>query len=588
MDEKQKILELRERLDITLASPRLADSESVKGLVRKQLLSSSLSATEGDVEGVVQRRTTEILKFLDLSRSVAQNDREVSRTQGRSHGDWKDNEQLRVMYREGPQGSPFHTLLVEGYVDGPIDVCVDFFSDCLEERVKVPWPVSAREAIVHYFELECFEDDLVIVQMNTVSDKEHVDVHTHGFTCDGIPEARDIVRIDMAGGMALMRMGSNKSYFRSSLSFVNSISSIRRSAMAQNVYIGHKASPLAKTLCYFVLIGSSLIDEDGSGLTLAFLYFSRTIANFDVKLDFLPAAFINFVSRQLIGSGFKLFQKAVASITHGDADYKKILEEKPMYIRIRGSLNSHNEVNSPKILEQDRPSSSLTELHALETINTDNMTATDEIESDEEEQAMHWEVNGEVHHSVHQIAEQHDGRKEAHFLSPEVEQALCVLDKAIAAVRRCEKSSNFPMRTLSAQQKVLKSTRLENFGMTSNEFRVIDATGEPSEDSTIQNLRVADTSNPSGEDSRQKELDSRQLYPNSPTLNKIQAKASSSSDDVVSHSNTLAARMPQRMNGHQGVADSGAKEVHGKSVDSGGKEKCTQGKKKKKQRLCCM
>lgn len=27
------------------------------------------------------------------------------------------------MYREGIQGSPFHTLLVEGYIDGPVDVC---------------------------------------------------------------------------------------------------------------------------------------------------------------------------------------------------------------------------------------------------------------------------------------------------------------------------------------------------------------------------------------------------------------------------------------------------------------------------------
>lgn len=27
------------------------------------------------------------------------------------------------MYREGAQGTPFHTLLVEGYVDGPADIC---------------------------------------------------------------------------------------------------------------------------------------------------------------------------------------------------------------------------------------------------------------------------------------------------------------------------------------------------------------------------------------------------------------------------------------------------------------------------------
>lgn len=27
------------------------------------------------------------------------------------------------MYREGPKGSPYHTLLVEGYIDGPLDIC---------------------------------------------------------------------------------------------------------------------------------------------------------------------------------------------------------------------------------------------------------------------------------------------------------------------------------------------------------------------------------------------------------------------------------------------------------------------------------
>ena len=35
----------------------------------------------------------------------------------------QDTEQLRVMYREGPHGTPFHTLLAEGFADGPIDVC---------------------------------------------------------------------------------------------------------------------------------------------------------------------------------------------------------------------------------------------------------------------------------------------------------------------------------------------------------------------------------------------------------------------------------------------------------------------------------
>lgn len=35
----------------------------------------------------------------------------------------QDTEELRVMYREGPEGTPFHTLLAEGYVDAPVDVC---------------------------------------------------------------------------------------------------------------------------------------------------------------------------------------------------------------------------------------------------------------------------------------------------------------------------------------------------------------------------------------------------------------------------------------------------------------------------------
>ena len=38
----------------------------------------------------------------------------------------------------------------------------------LEERMKIPWPLSAREAVVHYFVFEYFEDDLVVVLLNTV------------------------------------------------------------------------------------------------------------------------------------------------------------------------------------------------------------------------------------------------------------------------------------------------------------------------------------------------------------------------------------------------------------------------------------
>jgi hypothetical protein len=34
--------------------------------------------------------------------------------------------------------------------------------------MKLSWPLSAREAVVHYFLFEYFQDDLVVVLLNTV------------------------------------------------------------------------------------------------------------------------------------------------------------------------------------------------------------------------------------------------------------------------------------------------------------------------------------------------------------------------------------------------------------------------------------
>ena len=38
----------------------------------------------------------------------------------------------------------------------------------LEERVKFAWPLSAREALVHYFFFEYFQDDLIVILVNMV------------------------------------------------------------------------------------------------------------------------------------------------------------------------------------------------------------------------------------------------------------------------------------------------------------------------------------------------------------------------------------------------------------------------------------
>lgn len=42
-----------------------------------------------------------------------------------------------------------------------------------EERVKVPWPLSCREGLVHYFSFDYFQDGLVVVLINSVCIVNH-------------------------------------------------------------------------------------------------------------------------------------------------------------------------------------------------------------------------------------------------------------------------------------------------------------------------------------------------------------------------------------------------------------------------------
>ncbi|KAK9194019.1 hypothetical protein WN944_004721 [Citrus x changshan-huyou] len=325
MEKKPKIAQYRERLDNTLASPELTSEETLKMLVKNQLMHSSLDGNEGCSENVVERKTAEISSFLGMLRSASVKDKEVSKTSEASHGEWKlkqDTEEFRVMYREGPHGTPFHSLLVEGYVEAPLDVCLCvswesalytkwwpqyifpqfkiITSNCLKKirvgeqislvRVKVPWPLSCREGLVHYFSFDYFQDGLVVVLINSISDLKSIDKSTHGFTSDGIPEAKDVVRVDLVGGFALQKVTEERSYF-------------------------------------------------------------RTIANMDIKLDFVPPSLINFISRQLIGNGFKLYQKAVVSVSTYNEDYRRPLEG-PLYFRIREALYSTEESEEPMKAEE--------------------------------------------------------------------------------------------------------------------------------------------------------------------------------------------------------------------------------------------
>ncbi|RYQ83927.1 hypothetical protein Ahy_B10g102814 isoform E [Arachis hypogaea] len=59
----------------------------------------------------------------------------------------------------------------------------------------------------------------------------------------------------------------------------------------------------------------------------------------DIKLDFVPPSLINFISRQLISNGFRLYKKTVASMmSHGEEELSKALGD-PLYVRIRESLS---------------------------------------------------------------------------------------------------------------------------------------------------------------------------------------------------------------------------------------------------------
>nr|XP_027068525.1 uncharacterized protein LOC113693934 isoform X1 [Coffea arabica]XP_027068526.1 uncharacterized protein LOC113693934 isoform X1 [Coffea arabica] len=315
MREDSGISLYRDRLDKTLCSHDLTDVETLGTLVKDHILRSSKVENEGwdYIDNIAEMRTKEVSHLLGMLRSASVDDQR-SKHSDASHRGWKvkqDTEEFRVMYREGPEGTPFHTLLVEGYVDGPLDVClcitweVGLFqkwwpqisipsfkiisSQCLQKvrigeqiclvRVKISWPLLTREALVHCFEFEYLQDDLVVGLLKSISDLESIDTSTHGFAREGIPDAQNVVRIDVVGGGVLQKVSANRSYFRS-------------------------------------------------------------IATVDVKLDFVPPALINFVSRQIIGSGFRLYKKEVASVAKGDEDFANALKD-PLYARIRQALYSN-------------------------------------------------------------------------------------------------------------------------------------------------------------------------------------------------------------------------------------------------------
>uniref|UniRef100_A0A1J3ITC8 START domain-containing protein n=1 Tax=Noccaea caerulescens TaxID=107243 RepID=A0A1J3ITC8_NOCCA len=386
MEKKQEISEYRERLNKTLASPDLTNEQTLKALIKTQLIE------ECNVD-ILDKKVADLSKILEKLRSVSSKDQDLSKSSNEtSYGDWKvkhDHEDCRVMYREGLEGSPFHTLLVEGYMDGPIEdcLCVSWESSlyekwwpnsafpafkiletkCLQKfrndeqiclvRMKVPWPMTNREAIVQFFLFEYFKDGLVIILLNSVSASE---VET------GISEA---VRIDLVGGVAIQKVSSQRSYL-------------------------------------------------------------RYISEFDIKLDLIPPSLINFMSRQLLGNGFRLFKKTIGSVAKSD-DYSRVLAG-PLYTKMRQALYSTDKTH--EICQAN-------ELHSQEKGDCEEQERAPckrdvpEIEEEEEDKSVSSDEN------VVQKTQKKYG-KTRFCISPEVEQALGTLEKVISMVRKSRTENN--------------------------------------------------------------------------------------------------------------------------------------------------
>ncbi|XP_042476387.1 uncharacterized protein LOC122058043 isoform X2 [Macadamia integrifolia] len=484
METKQKMSEFRERLDMTLASQNLADEEHIKNLVKKQLQrSSQQDKTQEPTENIVEKRTKEALNFLDMLKSTSQNDSDVSKTHEKSHACWKlqaDNEEFRVMYREGPQGTPFHMLLVEGFVDAPVDVCL-----C------VSWQSS--------------------------------------------------------------------------------------------------------------------------------LYKKWTIATMDIKLEFVPPALINFVSRQLIGSGYKLYKKTVTSAARGDEDFSKALEEDPLYSQIREGLNPHNKLQkalicenftfpipeedanrSPQANESVNDQVSLGIDLASEALQADslvtNQTCCGEIEEEliEEDEQLERSGKGMDHSPTNHFAEPcHVNKEKKVFVSPEVENALGILNEAISMVRESrvfqQSSSTGPTNQESPNLKRVMgagSCFSGDGALPVGEVCVVApevdnmnrSSDEAGDVSGILNTREAKPESPT------KELIRNQIMPVSPEQN---FPISSKSQKVMSTSqNGTTPKAPMLENKANGFKEVNV-ESNGILASSKGKREMLR-RQKKKQWICCL
>ncbi|XP_026419905.1 uncharacterized protein LOC113315878 [Papaver somniferum] len=163
----------------------------------------------------------------------------------------------------------------------------------------------------------------------------------------------------------------------------------------------------------------------------------------DMKLDSVPPSLISFLSRQIIGSGFELYKKAVASATKGDEDFGKALKD-TLYVQIReDKCHGKSETESLPADATVTPKPSLSDHLVIQCKQEDTSVSSQasqkKIEEEEIEQHIKSEEVGNgielIDQSSSRLTAKKISKEKKVVISPEVEHALGILNNVISMVR---------------------------------------------------------------------------------------------------------------------------------------------------------
>lgn len=327
--EMSSLDEYRRLVDETLQFGSLSDVRLLKEYIRNYLEGDDGGVQHLDVDAAIERRTAEMWEFLEDLRCLSVektshlkfSHQDSTDTTPSNDREWKlkdDTGTYRVLYRRGAEGTPFHVICLEGVIEGPavMALCIAWEAPKFKEwwpsfsvppfkimdakwlkrvrpghdvatfKFKVPWPFSTRDAAISAFALNVPERGTIIAVMNSVPARPD-DIHEaeEGYGANDVPPpSSNVVRMDVKGGYVLQQIDKNR--------------------------------------CYF-----------------------RTISSIDMKVDVVPPSVINFLSRQLAGNGFILFQEAVNEAVQNKKGigsiFQKLVATEPLYRRVSASIEAY-------------------------------------------------------------------------------------------------------------------------------------------------------------------------------------------------------------------------------------------------------